>query len=75
MEETKAMDSETRKCAFFQKPTYSEGENEAYEKKYQVIDQQLEALRQKSPRQERGDLKSMRHLENFRELYPPWNNG
>lgn len=45
MEETKAMDSETRKCAFFQKPTYSEGENEAYEKKYQVTDQQLETLR------------------------------
>lgn len=32
MKETKAMDSETRKWAFFQKPTYGKGVNEAYGK-------------------------------------------
>lgn len=29
MQETEVLDSETKKCTFFQKPTHGEGEDEA----------------------------------------------
>lgn len=68
MEETKVMDSKTRQWAFFQKTTHGE-------EKISSNTSAAKAPGYRSPRQDKDGLKSMRHLENFRELWPSWNRG